>query len=99
MLGGEIQVTKMQKIAPKRKEVTFIDLLKKTTAYKKYSQNKKEEISNSEILEALRTPASAPEETIEKHFKKYLEYAYRINDLSAIEFLEFVQRQFGGSKK
>jgi len=41
MLGGEIQVTKMQKIAPKRKEVTFIDLLKKTTAYKKYSQNKK----------------------------------------------------------
>jgi len=92
MLEGKIKVTRKYGIVPRRKELTFINLLKKTTAYKKYSQNKKEDISDFEILEALKLPLSASKEIKQKHLKKYLEYAKRINDPAAIEFLEFIQK-------
>jgi hypothetical protein len=92
MLEGKIKVTRKYGTIPRRKEFTFINLLKKTTAYKKYSQNKKEDISDSEILEALKVPLSASKEIKQKHLKKYLEYAKRINDPAAIEFLEFIQK-------
>jgi len=98
MLEGKIKVTRKYGTVPRRKEFTFINLLKKTTAYKKYSQNKKENISDSEILEALNVPASGSKETKQKHLKKYLEYANRIDDPSAIEFLEFIQRKLRGGK-
>jgi len=93
MLEGKIKVTRKYGTVPRRKEFTFINLLKKTAAYKKYSQNKKEGISNSEILEALKVSASGSKEIVEKHLKKYLEYASNINDSSAVEFLEFIQRK------
>jgi hypothetical protein len=92
MLEGKIKVTRKYGIVPRRKEFTFINLLKKTTAYKKYSQNKKEDISDFEILEALKLPLSASKEIKQKHLKQYLEYAKRINDPTAIEFLEFIQK-------
>lgn len=98
MLEGKIKVTRKYGTVPRRKEFTFINLLKKTTAYKKYSQNKKEEITNSEILEALKVPVYGPRETVEKHLKKYLEYADRINDSPAIKFLEFIQRKLRKGK-
>ncbi len=98
MLEGLIKTTKQYGTIPRRKEVTFINLLKKTNAYKKYSQNKKEEITNSEILETLKVTSSSSEEIIEKHLKKYLEYAVRINDSSVIEFIGFVRKKLGGGK-
>jgi len=98
MLDGEIKVTKVHGTVPKRKEVTFINLLKKTTAYKKYSQNKKEDISDSEILEVLKVPLSGSKEIRQKHLKRYLEYAKIINDQYAMEFLEFIQKNLKGDK-
>lgn len=98
MLEGLIKTTKKYGTVPRRKEVTFINILKKTNAYKKYLQNKKEEITNSEILDTLKVTSLNSKEIIEKHFKKYLEYAVRINDSSAIEFMEFVRKKLGGEK-
>jgi len=95
ILEGKIKVTTTYGSIPKRKEVTFINILKKTDAYKKYIQDKKEEITQSEILEALRVPSNS-RELIKSHLKKYLEYANRIEDSSAMDFLEFIKRGLGG---
>ena len=98
MLEGLIKTTKKYGIAPRRKEVTFINILKKTNAYKKYSQNKKEEITNSEILDALKVTSLSSKEMVEKHFKRYLEYVVRINDSFVLEFMKFIRKELGGGK-
>ena len=97
ILEGKIKITKIHGIVPRRKEVTFVNILKKTDAYKKYIQDKKEEIKQSEILEALKVPPNS-NELIKNHLKKYLEYANRIDDSSAIEFLEFIKIKLGDNK-
>jgi hypothetical protein len=95
ILEGKIKVTRKYGTIPRRKEVTFVNLLKRTKAYKKYSQGKYEELSRSDIMEALKVPALSSSERIEKYLQKYLEYADRINDSSVVEFLQFIQRKLG----
>jgi len=97
MLEGKIKITKTHGVTPRRKEVTFITILKRTKAYKKYVQGKKEEITKDEIFEALKVPQNSRGLT-EAHIKKYLEYANRINESSVTEFLEFVKKKLKGDK-
>lgn len=97
MLEGKIKITKTYAAIPRRKEVTFIDLLKKTVAYKKYIQSKKEEITMSDVLESLKIPQGS-KQIAEDYIKKYLDYANRINDHLAIEFLEFIKKKLRGNK-
>jgi len=92
MLEGKIKVTRKYGTIPRRKEFTFINLLKKTTAYDKFSKNKKEEITISEIFECLKAPQDS-KEIAKKHLEKFLEYSERINDSFAIEFLKFIKKK------
>ena len=92
ILKGEINLSKKYSIKPKRKELTFINLLKKTTAFKKYSENHKDEITKNDLTEALRVYKDSPE-LIKKHLDKYYEYANAINDPEILDFLEFVKKQ------
>jgi len=94
MLEGEIVSTRTHQTYPRRKETTFISILKKTNAYKKYLQNEKELIDESELLEALRVPSNS-KGLIQSHLTKYLEYAQRINEPSVIKFLEFARNKIG----
>lgn len=98
MLDGIIKPTKQYGTTPRRKELTFINLLKKTKAYKKYLQNKKEEITNDEILESLRVTSFNPKERIKKHLEKYIEYSNRINDSESTGFLNFIKKRLGENK-
>jgi len=95
MLEGKIKLTRTHQVIPRRKETTFITILKKTNAYKKYVQSKKEAIDRSEILEALRIPPNA-KSLIQAHLKKYLEYANRVNESSVVEFLRFAEGKLKG---
>jgi hypothetical protein len=95
MLEGKIELARPHQLSPRRKEMTFIALLKRTSAYKKYARNEKNLISRSEILEALRVPSSSQSLT-ETHLAKYLEYANRVNEFSVLEFLEFARTKLGG---
>jgi len=95
MLEGKIELAKTHQTIPRRKEVTFIRILQKTNAYMKYLQNKKAEIDKSEIFEALRVPPNS-KGLLQAHLTKYFEYAHRINESSAVEFLEFVQEKLKG---
>ena len=97
MLEGKIKITKTYAAIPKRKEVTFINLLKKTVAYRKYIQGKKEGMTESDILESLKIPQGS-KQIAEDYIKKYLDYAHRINDNLSIEFLEFVKKKLRGNK-
>jgi hypothetical protein len=90
ILEGKIRLTTKHATVPKRKEVTFLNLLKKTVAYKKFSEGRHEEITDFETLEALRLhPNSASLMT--SRIEKYLEYAIRIDDRNAVKFLKFLQ--------
>lgn len=97
MLEGKIKLVKTYKTVPKRKEVTFIAVLKKTDAYQKYAQDRKEEITESEIREALKAPPNS-KELMQTHLQKYLEYANRIGDFPVIRFLEFVKMSLAGDR-
>ena len=92
MLEGKIKVTRKYSIVAKRKELTFVNLLKKTEAYKKFVSGKRERITQSEILDALKTHGNS-KDLIEKHLRKYLEYARRIDDLDAKKFLQFLKHR------
>ena len=98
ILNFIIKHTKQYGTTPRRKELTFINLLKKTKAYKKYLQNKKEEITNDEILESLRVTSFNPKERIKKHLEKYIEYSNRINDSESTGFLNFIKKRLGENK-
>jgi len=97
MLEGKIKLNKVHSTVPRRKEVTFINLLKKTIAYKKYMQNKKEEITESDILESLKLSQESSK-LAEEYIKKYSDYARRINDQLVLEFLVFIKNKLRGDK-
>jgi hypothetical protein len=95
MLDGKIVPTRTHQISPRRKETTFLSILKKTKAYEKYLQDEKSLIGKSELLEALRVPSES-KALIQANLTKYLEYAHRINELSVIKFLEFARSKLEG---
>ena len=95
MLEGKIVSTRTHITTPRRKEATFISILKRTNAYKKYAHGEKELIDKSDLLEALRVPLGS-KGLIQANLTKYLEYAQRINESSAIKFLEFAKVKLGG---
>ena len=94
MLEGKIKVTKKYSVVAKRKELTFLNLLKKTEAYKKFVSGKQDKITHVEILEALKTQFDSAD-LVERHLRKYFEYAERLNDLDAKMFLSFIKRKMG----
>jgi hypothetical protein len=95
MLEGKIVSSRTHQIIPRRKEITFISILKKTKAYEKYIQNKNEIINKSEIFEALRVPSDS-NGLVQAHLTKYMEYAQRVNESSVVKFLEFVKKKLKG---
>lgn len=97
MLEGKIKPTKIYETVPRRKEATFIAILRKTDAYKKYKSGKKEEITKSEIFEALKTRPNSKDLT-RFHLKRYFEYANRIGDFAVMQFLEFIRGKLEGDK-
>jgi len=90
MLKGKIQLARHYQVSPRRKETTFVTLLKKTIAYKKYVKGEKDRIYKSEILQALRIPPNS-KDLVPTRLAKYTEYAHRINETSVLEFLKFAQ--------
>jgi hypothetical protein len=98
MLEGKIKTTKAHGIIPRRKEATFIAIVKRTSAYKKYLSGRKEEITKFDILDALRLTRDSEESLTEIYLKRYLEYANRLNDTNVIQFLEFSKTKLGGDR-
>jgi hypothetical protein len=97
MLEGKIKSTRLHESIPRRKEATFINALKKTDAYKKYIDGRKEEITKSEIYETLKAPQYS-NELVQSHLERYFDYANRIQDSNATEFLKFIRRKLKGEK-
>lgn len=95
MLEGKIELTRTHQVSPRRKEMTFITLLKRTSAYKKYAQGENAIVNRSEILEALRITSSS-QNLIQSHLAKYVEYANRVNEISVLGFLNFAKEKLKG---
>jgi hypothetical protein len=95
ILEGKIKVTKKYAVFARRKELTFIRLLKKTSAFKKYEHGDKGSITEAEILEALRVDPNHKDLIIE-HLIKYIDYAIKIQDSVAQDFLKFIKNKIKG---
>jgi hypothetical protein len=97
MLEGKIKPARAYEIVPRRKEATFIAELKKTNAFRKYTGDRKEEITKFEIYDALKAPPNKKELAL-SHLERYFDYANRIGDFQAVEFLEFIQTKMESDK-
>jgi hypothetical protein len=97
MLEGKILTVRAHQSVPKRKESTFISLLKKTVAYRKFVEEERQELDKSEVMEALRASPNS-KGMAEANLSKYMEYARRINDSEAIRFLESAKETLEGTK-
>lgn len=95
MLEGKIVSTRMHLTSPRRKETTFIAILKKSSAYKKFLQGDEQLISESELLEAMRVRSNS-KALAQTNLMKYFEYARRINESIVVKFLEFARSKLGG---
>jgi len=97
MLEGKIKPAKVYETVPKRKEATFIAELKRSDAFIKHMGNKKDAITKFEIYEALKAPSNANELAM-AHLERYFDYANRIGDFQAVEFLKLVRARLENDK-
>ena len=94
ILRGEIKVTKEYELKAKRKEVFFINLIKKSNAYKKYLKHKTDEITEQEIKEMLRGGIATSKEILKRNLEKYIEYANVIDAVSVKAFLKLIKKEW-----
>lgn len=92
IMNKEIELPKEYKEKVKRKERTVIDSLKETKAFDNYIKGKGDELNKEDIKEALKIFKYANEKDIENNLNKYLSYAKILDDKSAIEFLNFINK-------
>jgi hypothetical protein len=94
-LSGEVEAPRKFGTKARRKEVYFIDLLRKTSAFRKFTVGNGNTISSMEIRELLRVGNEASKEILRKNLQRYLEYAQKLEASDAQEFLKFVQTKWG----
>ena len=97
ILEGKIKLKRINTTAPNRKELAFINKMKGSSAYLAYLK-KEPELNLIVLLDALRLNANAKTEEINRVIQKYLEYAKKIDDSEAIDFLKFATEKIKNIK-
>ncbi len=77
-----------------RKQVKEIKWIKNSDAYKKFIENKKNEINWKNIIDLLKITSDTPISFAESKLKKISIYAEDLNEKVVLEFLEFLKRNF-----
>lgn len=95
IMNKEIELPKKYSEKVKRKEKTAIDLLKKSKAFNKYTNEKRNKINKEDIRDALRIFKYADSRNVEKNLNRYILYAKILEDKIAIEFLNFMNKNKG----
>jgi hypothetical protein len=90
-MSGKVYVKKEVASRPERKEVYFVGLLKKSSAFQKYISGKADELTELEIRVMLRTRMDTPSEILRENFEKDLQYAQRIGESKVVEFLDYIK--------
>jgi len=94
-MKGKIKIGKVFDTKVRRKEVFFIDWMKRTGAFKKYTNGEGDSISEVEVREFLRVSNDASKDVMRQNLEKYGEYARKIDDHLVQEFLKFIRRMWG----
>jgi hypothetical protein len=93
-LTGEVEVARDFETGPRRKEVFFIGLLKKTSAFKKFAAGNEDEISPMEVREMLRVGNEESKEILCKNIRRFSEYSRRLGAEDIEKFLQFVRAKW-----
>lgn len=94
-----VKPSKKYSMQAKRKEVYFIEKLKKTKAFKKFQNNQLNQITNFEVREALLGTETTSIQTLQKNSDQLIEYAHSINDKDVETFLEFLNTRLAKGGK
>jgi len=91
-LSGKIYAPKKVASKQKRKEIYFLNLLEKSSAFQKYLSGKTDEVTEMEIRIMLRTRKDTPRDVVALNFKKYVEYANVVDMPKIVEFLQYIKK-------
>ena len=94
-MKGKIKIGRVFDTKARRKEVFFIDWIKRTGAFKKYTNGEGDSISEVEVREFLRVSNDTSKNIMRQNLEKYREYARKIGDPLVEEFLNFIKRKWG----
>jgi hypothetical protein len=93
-ITGQIKSDKKYVAEPvKRKEWYFITSIKNSSAFKKFLDNKKTEITDDEMLRTLMATNRTSHETLTKNFELLTKYAEKLNEKRVIDFLQFLKEK------
>lgn len=93
-MKSRIKVGKVFDTKARRKEVFFIDWIKRTGAFKKFTNGEGTSISEVEVREFLRVSNDATKDVMLQNVKKYRKYAKKIDDTLVEDFLDFIERKW-----
>jgi hypothetical protein len=93
-LMGEVEVARDFETGARRKEVFFIGLLKKTSAFRKFAAGNADAISPMEVREMLRVGNEASKEILCKNIRRFSEYSRRLGVEDVEKFLQFVRAKW-----
>lgn len=101
-LSGKIFTPRKVASRQKRKEMYFLDLVEKSSAFQKYVSGKADDITEMEIRIVLRTRKDTPSDVVRLNFKKFQEYAEVADKGKILEFFGYIAKSdrwvhlFGG---
>jgi len=89
--SGKIYESKNVASKQERKEMHFLNLLEKSSAFQKYVTGRANEITEMEIRIMLRTRKDTPHDIVALNFKRYMEYATVTERQKIVEFLKYIK--------
>jgi len=79
--------------APLTKETKILNWIKLNSAYKKFTENKGEEITEYEVKNLLRATNVSTQSYLRNSLDSYVAYAEKLNDSGVIKFMLFIKKK------
>lgn len=91
-LSGKLYAPKKAASKQRRKEIYFLSLVEKSSAFKKFLSGKPDDITEMEIRIMLRTRKDTPKSILNANLAKYMKYAEVANEPKISEFLQYLTK-------
>ena len=92
--GKSISEKKYSTDSPGKKVYWINEILKKSIAFRKFKENKNDDITNIDFILSLGATSNTSPQDIKIILEKFLEYSKDLKDKEATNYLKFVKKRF-----